>query len=138
MMTGNQSKRNPFNFKGKSRQTTNLTAGSHESTQKLTSHQIYQKLCAEPQNEDIVKSLGETPQETAANSKGMQNSQRGSSLNQTGMPEQTSMNSGPEKYGKDFRMPELPPILQAQFFGDQQAAQVPQMYQQPPPSSTWF
>lgn len=38
IMSGNPSKRNPFNYKGKSRQTTNLTAGTHESTQKLTSH----------------------------------------------------------------------------------------------------
>mgnify|MGYP007025644657 FL=1 len=76
---------------------------------------------------------------TNPNTKGMQNSIDASLAGATQLgAEQSSLHSVPNevKYGKDFRVPELPPILQAQLFGAD-PAQPPQLGQLPQPT-TWF
>jgi hypothetical protein len=72
------------------------------------------------------------------NTKGMQNSIDISLAGATQLIEQNSLHSVPNevKYGKDFRVPELPPILQAQLFGAD-LAQPPQLGQLSQPT-TWF
>ena len=76
---------------------------------------------------------------TNLNTKGMQNSIDASLAGATQLGiEQSSLRSVPNegKYGKDFRVPELPPILQAQLFGADlaQPAQLGQLAQ----PTTWF
>ena len=68
----------------------------------------------------------------------MQNSIKASSRGATVInADQSSMQSVPNevKYGKDFKVPELPPILQAQLFGGEDGGR--SMFNQPTPT-TWF
>lgn len=79
-----------------------------------------------------------TNDNTNLNTKGMQNSIDASQAGATNLNvEQASLHSVPNeiKYGKDFRIPELPPILQAQLFGADLAQ--PQLGQ-PSQPTTWF